>query len=138
MKGLTPKQRTVLALIVEHWQNHGRSPSVRELMPAIGVASTCTVQRHLDALEKKGFVKRDRYQRCSVKPTGFHIPDHGEMRRLLADAEAALAPFARGADTVEWTRGEPLPDSDWELTFLDFSRAANALAAIRAALGGAA
>jgi repressor LexA len=40
----------------------------------IGVQSSCTVQRHLDALEKKGFIKRDRYKYRSIELTDSVLP----------------------------------------------------------------
>jgi repressor LexA len=67
MKGLTAKQRRVLEVIRECLKLRGQPPTVREIGNEIGVASSCTVQRHLDALERKGFIKRDRYKYRSIE-----------------------------------------------------------------------
>ena len=67
MKGLTAKQRRVLEVIRQWLKMRGQPPTVREIGLEIGVASSCTVQRHLDALERKGFIKRDRYKYRSIE-----------------------------------------------------------------------
>jgi repressor LexA len=67
MKGLTIKQRRVLEVIRQCLKTRGQPPTVREIGLEIGVASSCTVQRHLDALERKGFIKRDRYKYRSIE-----------------------------------------------------------------------
>lgn len=67
MKGLTAKQKRVLEVIRQWLKTRGQPPTVREIGNEIGVASSCTVQRHLDALERKGFIKRDRYKYRSIE-----------------------------------------------------------------------
>jgi repressor LexA len=58
MHGLTERQRQVQRIIYEIYQETGRPPTVREIGQRLGLKSSCTVQRHLDALEKKGYIKR--------------------------------------------------------------------------------
>jgi len=67
MKGLTTKQQKVLDVIGTALRQKGQPPTVREIGQEIGVLSSCTVQRHLDALEKKGFIRRDRYKYRSIE-----------------------------------------------------------------------
>ncbi len=74
MKGLTTKQQRVLDVIRHSMRGTGQPPTVREIGKDIGVLSSCTVQRHLDALEKKGFIKRDRYKYRSIELTDSPIP----------------------------------------------------------------
>ncbi|MFN3648726.1 MAG: transcriptional repressor LexA [Armatimonadota bacterium] len=74
MKGLTAKQQRVLDVIRGAMRTSGQPPTVREIGREIGVQSSCTVQRHLDALEKKGFIKRDRYKYRSIELTDSPIP----------------------------------------------------------------
>jgi len=74
MKGLTTKQQRVLDVIRQAMRTAGQPPTVREIGRDIGVQSSCTVQRHLDALEKKGFIKRDRYKYRSIELTDSPIP----------------------------------------------------------------
>jgi repressor LexA len=74
MKGLTAKQQRVLDVIRNAMRHRGQPPTVREIGKEIGVQSSCTVQRHLDALEKKGFIKRDRYKYRSIELKDSPIP----------------------------------------------------------------
>lgn len=74
MKGLTVKQQKVLDVIRGAMRHRGQPPTVREIGREIGVQSSCTVQRHLDALERKGFIKRDRYKYRSIELTDSPIP----------------------------------------------------------------
>lgn len=69
-RALTEKQRIVLAFVGERLAATGTAPSVREVGAAIGVASTCTVQRHLEALERKGYLERgERFDIRGWRPT---------------------------------------------------------------------
>jgi repressor LexA len=74
MKGLTDKQKRVLELIRSTIREVGQPPTVREIGQRIGVASSCTVQRHLDALERKGFIRRSRYKYRSIELTDTPFP----------------------------------------------------------------
>ena len=59
MHGLTDRQRAVLEFIRESIARDGRPPTQREIAARFKLASTYGVQRHLDALERKGFIERD-------------------------------------------------------------------------------
>jgi repressor LexA len=74
MKKLTAKQERVLDVIRTSLRHRGQPPTVREIGLEIGVASSCTVQRHLDALERKGFIKRDRYKYRSIELANSPFP----------------------------------------------------------------
>lgn len=60
MQGLTQRQRHVLEQIYRVMRESGHAPTVREIMDRLGLSSTCTVQRHLEALERKGYIRRSR------------------------------------------------------------------------------
>ncbi|MHB9132774.1 MAG: transcriptional repressor LexA [Armatimonadota bacterium] len=59
MEQLTKRQQEVLAGIRLILQESGYPPTVRELGEKLGLRSSCTVQRHLEALERKGFIRRN-------------------------------------------------------------------------------
>ena len=67
MHGLTDRQRQVQRIIYELYQETGRPPTVREIGQRLGLRSSCTVQRHLDALERKGYIKRTRTKARSIE-----------------------------------------------------------------------
>lgn len=74
MRALTAKQARALDVIRRHVRTRGQAPTVREIGAEIGVSSSCTVQRHLDALEKKGYVTRNRYKYRSLTLVGEPAP----------------------------------------------------------------
>ncbi len=59
MEQLTRRQQEVLTGIRLIFQETGYPPTVRELGERLGLRSSCTVQRHLEALERKGFIRRN-------------------------------------------------------------------------------
>lgn len=133
MKGLTPRQSEALGIIRRVYAETGQGPAIREIGREMGVLSSCTVQRHIEALIKKGFVTKDRYKYRSVRPVGVHIVAPADLRRILAQAGEALEPFAREAEIIsDWKAGEPVPDEGEEPSFVHFNAARIALAAIRA------
>lgn len=56
---LTDRQQTILDYIVETVQTQGYPPTLRELSAHFGISSTQGIRRHLDALEKKGYLSRE-------------------------------------------------------------------------------
>lgn len=80
MDELTERQRQVLHAINEIVRKKGYPPTVREIGELLGMRSSCTVQRHLEALERKGYIKRDRTKARSVEivqapdPTMVPVP----------------------------------------------------------------
>lgn len=63
MQTLTEKQRQILGIIRKNIEQRGQAPTVREIGALVNLSSSCTVKKHLDSLEAKGFIKRDRYKR---------------------------------------------------------------------------
>ena len=56
---MTPKQKQVLEWIEKHLETQGTMPSRREIAEGLGLSSPATIQQHIEALEKKGFLKRN-------------------------------------------------------------------------------
>ena len=73
MQGLTSRQQEVLEGIHQIISEKGYPPTVRDIGQRLGLRSSCTVQRHLEALERKGYIKRDRTKARSVEI--IHAPD---------------------------------------------------------------
>ena len=80
MQGLTSRQQEVLEGIHQIISEKGYPPTVRDIGQRLGLRSSCTVQRHLEALERKGYIKRDRTKARSVEiiqapdPTMIPVP----------------------------------------------------------------
>lgn len=56
---LTSRQRQVLQFIITFMDNHGYPPTLREIAKHLQVSGPLPASKHLDALEKKGYIKRD-------------------------------------------------------------------------------
>jgi repressor LexA len=72
---LTERQRQTLVFIADTVVGRGYPPSVRETCEALGLASSSTVHSHLQALQRKGYLRID-----PTKPRAIELlfdPDTG-------------------------------------------------------------
>jgi repressor LexA len=60
-KDLTARQREIFDYIKDMILDRGRPPSIREVGERFGIRSTNGVRAVLEALERKGYIRRDRY-----------------------------------------------------------------------------
>ena len=60
---LTARQRQVLQFITSYSDNNGYPPSQREIAEHLNVSGTLPVMKHLGALERKGFIRREHVNR---------------------------------------------------------------------------
>jgi len=74
-KDLTDRQRAILEFISESSRIKGFPPSMREICNHFGIQSTQGVARHLEALEKKGFLKKDNRNARSLQLTNREVPE---------------------------------------------------------------
>jgi repressor LexA len=86
VEGLTERQRQTLQFLAETVAERGYPPSVRETCEALGLASSSTVHSHLQALQRKGYIRID-----PTKPRAIE---------LLFDPETGLATERRPARSV--------------------------------------
>lgn len=66
MQDLTDRQQQVLSFIVTYIEKNGYPPAQREIARHLGISSNLGVMKHLDALEKKGHLRRDSHSRSIV------------------------------------------------------------------------
>jgi len=55
---LYKRQRQIIEFISQYIQKHGYSPTLKEIANSLGVSSLATVHEHLEALVKKGIIKK--------------------------------------------------------------------------------
>jgi repressor LexA len=58
MQALTTRQEQVFEFIKNYIESNGSPPTLREISAQIGTAGTVTAISHVDALEKKGYLRR--------------------------------------------------------------------------------
>ncbi len=110
MAHLTPKQKSVLDYLRAFTEDHAYAPSYREIAEHLGLKSVATVAEHVETLERKGFLSKDRLEARSIQVTPawdertFEIP--------LMGAIAAGSPIAaiRTNETIDIPRSMMGPD----------------------------
>ena len=102
MQTLTDKQRQILEVIRTHIEQRGHAPTVREIGKEVSLSSSCTVKKHLDSLEAKGFLRRDRYKR------GLDLMEGGERLSMGRSVSVPLlGRVAGGAPIVVDAQAHP-------------------------------
>lgn len=81
---LTARQRQVLQFIASYQDNNGYPPSQREIAAHLQISGTLPIGKHLDALERKGYLKRDAVSRGIALTTpvsrSISLPIAGTVR----------------------------------------------------------
>jgi len=101
---LTRRQKQVLDYLVGFINKQGYSPSFEEIGEGLGLSSLATVHKHMQTLEKKGFIRRGYNQSRSVEVVA--IPGS------VPFARTAVRPFGRRKPAVGAERAQgltPLP-----------------------------
>ncbi|OQX92588.1 MAG: repressor LexA [candidate division Zixibacteria bacterium 4484_95] len=83
MKELTPRQREIFEFIKESVVDVGRPPSLREIGERFAINSTNGVRSVLEALERKGYIRRNRYLSRGIEILK-EVPEHLDERKLKA------------------------------------------------------
>lgn len=94
-RGLTDKQERILAFILEYIEDKGYPPSIREIGNAFSISSLRGVTVHLDALERKGYIKRANTARAItvIGKTGSTAPSRHVAFVPLVGTIAAGVPI---------------------------------------------
>ena len=71
-----PTREKLLQYIILFREDHGYSPSIREMATAVGVRSTCTISQHLVFLEEKGLITHTegKWRDCIATTSTLPIP----------------------------------------------------------------
>ena len=100
---LTKRQKQILDHVTRSIQKEGYPPSIREIGQALGIKSPRGVVGHLEALQKKGYLSRERGARTiKVKGTTPSLPHYKEETSIpLLGAIAAGQPILAHEQTEE-------------------------------------
>ena len=99
---LTARQSEILTYVRRYAETHGYPPSVREIGHAMGLTSSSTVHSHLEALARKGYLRRD-----PSKPRALEVLGNGGPRAKSV-AWPVVGTVAAGAPIEA---SEPVGDS---------------------------
>jgi len=70
MEEITARQKMVLDFITDHLERHGYPPTLREIGAHLEVSGTLGVMKHLDALERKGYIRKTAGSSRGIMITG--------------------------------------------------------------------
>jgi repressor LexA len=108
---LTPRQREILEMIEQHMRDHGYPPSVREIGEAVGLTSPSTVHAHLNALQRRGYLRRDPTKPRAIEVRWDSTSDAAIDRRPVKHVPL-IGDVAAGTDVLAQENVEevlPLP-----------------------------
>jgi repressor LexA len=97
---LNPRQREILEFLREHKRTHAYPPTVREIGQAVGLSSSSTVQNHLNALEQKGFIRRDPTKSRTVEVVGDEYQNGSNVIPLHAFKVPLVGRVAAGSPVL--------------------------------------
>jgi repressor LexA len=90
-KQLTPKQQRILTFMREFVEENSYPPSIRDILSGCGISSTSVVDYNLKALERLGYIRRDREVSRAIQLLG------GSGRRARIVSVPVLGQIAAGA-----------------------------------------
>ena len=64
---ISPRQEEILLFIQDYYRKNGYPPTVREIGEGVGLLSSCTVHYHLEKLEEKGMIRRNRFKARTIE-----------------------------------------------------------------------
>ena len=105
---LTRRQKQVLDFLVDFINQEGYSPSFTEIGAGLKVSSLATVHKHLESLEKKGFIRRGRNRSRSIEVVA--VPGNVPFARtaLRAFEGNPSHPSGRPAQVLAGVNPQPL------------------------------
>ncbi|HEX2865507.1 MAG TPA: transcriptional repressor LexA [Ignavibacteriales bacterium] len=114
-QSLTEVQRKILDFLIEERTSRGIVPTLAEIAEKFGYRNRSTVQQHLEALEKKGFIKRNPRLSRSIEirlEDKYFIP-----RPVLGEVAAGnpLTIYPDAIDTVELPSVAKMPGDSFLL-----------------------
>lgn len=92
---LTRRQKQVLDHLVDFINRKGYSPSFEEIGEALKLSSLATVHKHLETLEKKGFIRRGYNRGRSIEVVA--VPGSVPFARTAVRGLSAKAPAGRAS-----------------------------------------
>ena len=94
MNPLTDRQREALEFLRDYLQEHGFPPTLREIAARLRITGTLGATRHLEALEKKGYLKRQAKGSRSItllpQEPSMTYPEAGEFVGIAGECLAAV------------------------------------------------
>jgi repressor LexA len=118
---LSERQRNILKYIQEYVDERGYPPSIREIGDRVGISSTSVVDYNLRALERDGYIRRDREVSRGLEVVASSRPNRAPAPRLVRvpvvgriAAGAPIEAVEDPSDVIEFSVGA-VPDDCFAL-----------------------
>jgi repressor LexA len=98
---LTPRQRRVLDYLQAYMAENGTVPTYAEMVEGLGYADKKSITQYLQALERKGYIRRHRYGHRAVELVKAEPARSGALSLPLAGVVAAGQPL-EAVENVEY------------------------------------
>lgn len=85
-KGLSERQKNILAYIQEYVAEFGRPPTIREIGSAVNISSTSVVNYNLTKLKERGLLERDAEVSRGLRLTDKVAETTGQARQAVSQA----------------------------------------------------
>jgi repressor LexA len=101
-KGLSERQKKILAILENFQENAGYPPSIREIGEQAGISSTSVVNYYLDQLQDMGYIERDSRVSRGIRlmKTLAEIYGQSAASAPASAVKAATASIKQGAQNV--------------------------------------
>ena len=110
---LTKRQKEVLDFIWSFVRRNGYSPSFQEIASGLDLASLATVHKHLEALQKKGYVERGPNQSRSLELSAKYLKSAGTKATEATYALPLAGRIAAGAPVEAFAQTDSLSFADF-------------------------
>lgn len=107
---LTPKQKLVLDYIRAYIEDHDYAPSFREIADHLNLRSVATIAQHIETLQEKGYLSKDRLEARSLQVTPAWDERVFEIPLLGAIAAGSPISAIRTKETIDIPRSMMGPD----------------------------
>lgn len=97
---LSPRQKQILDFIADFIRQRGYAPAVRDIAKGCGFSSSCIAHYHLNVLERKGCIRRDREVSRSI----------ALLKRKIGATEVPLLGIIAAGEPI------PVPSADTWVT----------------------
>jgi repressor LexA len=96
---LTKRQKQVLDFLVEFINRNGYAPSFEEIAQSLDLSSLATVHKHVENLERKGFIRRGYNQSRSIDVLALPgpVPFGKTMQRMMGAKSRKAAAVAEAS-----------------------------------------
>jgi len=102
-KTLTDRQRSILDFLGDYLEDNGYPPTLREIGAHFGIRSPRGVQDHLEALERKGHIRRQREASRGIEILSDRRPSSDNVVRLpVVGRVAAGQPVLSEENIDDW------------------------------------